>query len=405
MKALNWLRKSRSKDKRPGDQEDWLLLWDWARWEIRDVDKTFRLPSDSSTDDALIQAVAGHLTDCANNVSDETRAIVAHRGPQLSALRDKTIASETARLALARYLVHDASIRRQAGLQSIAELREARAREIYPENQHLPADVSDEVRAVINERIRTIRSEIGRRFGFNLEMTFGDVMSLIAFISVLFLVAGYIRATLLLWGIGLSASPLFTIADYLASSASTFWLFLLSSIVSVGAFLIGVAESSRRSAGEQRRFQEHAKRFGWFLLLLYLVPILFLAGVMYAFKGRAYAFAWVLSCALPAAMYGVARLLRPVHRSPTAEALVLLALTMIASVIGATVVTIVNLVEGAPPKQSELQIVLKDRNHVPLGPEIELVMANSNYVILWDYATRRAHAVPRDNVESLSSSP
>ncbi len=98
-------------------------------------------------------------------------------------------------------------------------------------------------------------------------------------------------------------------------------------------------------------------------------------------------------------------MLRPVHRSPTAEALVLLALTMIASVIGATVVTIVNLVEGAPPKQSELQIVLKDRNHVPLGPEIELVMANSNYVILWDYATRRAHAVPRDNVESLSSSP
>jgi hypothetical protein len=129
----------------PEPPDDGLLLWNWARWEIRGVDNTFGLPSDSDVDNALIQGVACFLTDSPRNITDEMKRTVEHRGEQLASLRDKTMASEVARGAIAKYLVHDASRYRNVGLDTVADARTKLASTIYPEIQNISPEVSHEL--------------------------------------------------------------------------------------------------------------------------------------------------------------------------------------------------------------------------------------------------------------------
>jgi hypothetical protein len=236
-------------------------------------------------------------------------------------------------------------------------------------------------------------------------MTFGEVMQLIAFVSVVLLIAGYIRATLLLSAIGLNAAHLLTATDYLSASASSFWLLVLSSGITVGFFLLAVADASRMSNDQRQQMRAGAGRKVLFVGFSYLVLVLFLLGFLYVYKGFASLIAWGAVCLLPVVVAFVTPLFRPMHRSPKAEALIMLLLTTMASVVATTLVAVESLRNGEPIMGSNVQIALREAasKQISIGRDTQLVMVGSNFAVLWDNTTRRPFAIPRDAIEYITS--
>ena len=209
----------------------------WLKWEIRLLDPSILFPGDDRDNDIVVSIVADELIGAS---TEDAALFVANHQERIDALRQRAERSDDIRLIRSKVCLTRHAGGVALGIPSLADTHIAQAKVL--DRNAVPLDdlESRRLKRVLRKRIREARREIADRKGFAFP-TFGlsDIAGIAAFSSLLLLTAGHFRVTFLLRAVGLDAGLYFSITDYLAATASTFWALAVSAVSPVVSFLWG----------------------------------------------------------------------------------------------------------------------------------------------------------------------
>ena len=376
----------------------------WLQWEIRLLDPSILLPGDNGDTDIVVSIVADQLIGAS---TDDVASLVAKHQSRIDTLQERAYKDDLVRMILSWVCLSRHAGTLSLGLTTLADKHLAQARVLDRNAEPLDKTESRRLKGVLRKRIREVRREIADRKGFSFpSVTPADIAGLAAFASVLLLCAGYFQITFLLQSIGLNASLYFSITDYLAATANSFWIVGFAVFCSVGSFLWGVFSGTRWSDAQRADIRRSMKWSAvvpvgvvWGVLVI-VVPILI-------WQER-YATAYLLGIpivGMPIAIIGSQYLARRAFRSSVMAASLLTATSVLTvSVMGSTLATTEYLKAGTWAPGARVDIKLKQPT-LPLADDVALLTGSTAYVFLWSNAKREVYVLPRDAIEMIRSRP
>lgn len=391
---------SRSKKKRDAIPEDSLILL-WIDWEIRLLDSRLGLPTDSAHNDACVDAVTKRLLGLSQTpFSDASQQEFA------DALFERARNDLDVGHGVAWYWRIRARMLREDGNEAGAEFARQRSQNKSQQQLDLSDRLSRDDREMIRQRVRhVVRLVSGRTSGLRFSPSLADVASLLGLLSVLFLICGYFRITLLLRAVGLDSNHFFSVTDYLSAIASNIVFMAWPSAFVLFFFFLGRIEASRRTRSESIAL---AKAAGWwwrrYVVVLCVVLALYASLMVITTDSLTQAAAAIAS---PVLMIASMFLARPIAQnffraSVITEAVCIFSLTMVATVVGTTLQDMSSIGRGKWREDSRVRVDFRSPPPVANHADLRIVTAGSSYFILWDNKSLAGYAIPRDAILAVS---
>jgi len=367
-------------------------------YELRSIDPKLSIPGDNDDHDNLILVACANLTGM--TLDEPLKRLAGANGDTIKALTEAPPKHENVRRALIDVHLAKAYLYKIWKHPDVVDTALNDARTLSPDVQALTAGNAPAVRRRIRRQLRRLHRDISDRFAFRIRLTLGDIGGLLALWSVLFLVSGYLYTSTLLHALGVDASALLSIGDYVSASVDQIRYAGFATAWGLLIYFYGAFNGSRKSRAQVR--SEAPVRERMRILLLVLITFETIAGAWFYFDDNVEFIAYARNAGILASLLVADWLANRMFEKSAYTAPLLAAIFTFLVHIGTAVSAQIYKIEhGTWSPVMKAKIILRGPPAAAAHENYEVILGSSEFVVVLDRATRKIIAIPRDRIEQI----